>query len=212
MKLNKIFKKVLVLCPHTDDEFGCAGAILKLVEQGSEIHYFALSRCEESVPKGFSEDTLYKECKKATKSLGINQNNVRIGTYKVRYLHEDRQNILEEFVKINNTLNPDLVLLPSSYDIHQDHRVVYKEGVRAFKFSTILGYELPQNITSSNNAAFISLTREQIDKKIQVMSNYKSQVNRKYSREEFIRGLAAVRGVQCASEYAESFEVIRLML
>ena len=212
MELNKIFKKVLVLCPHTDDEFGCAGSMLKLIEQGSEIHYFALSRCQESVPEGFGKNILYRECKKAVQAIGVKDENIKIGNYRVRYFHEHRQDILEEFVTINNELKPDLVLLPSSYDMHQDHNVVYKEGLRAFKFSSILGYELPQNITSSSNAAFISLTKGQIDKKNEVMSNYKSQSKRRYSRIEFIESLATVRGVQCASDYAESFEVIRLML
>ena len=212
MELNKIFKKVLVLCPHTDDEFGCAGSMLKLIEQGSEIHYFALSRCQESVPEGFGKNILYKKWKKAVQAIGVKDENIKIGNYRVRYFHEHRQDILEEFVTINNELKPDLVLLPSSYDMHQDHNVVYKEGLRAFKFSSILGYELPQNITSSSNAAFISLTKGQIDKKNEVMSNYKSQSKRRYSRIEFIESLATVRGVQCASDYAESFEVIRLML
>ena len=212
MSIIKNFNKVLVLCPHTDDEFGCAGTIIKLIESGAEIHYFALSKCEESVPEGYPRNILFSECKNATKALGIKNENVKIGNYKVRYFYKYRQDILEEFVKINKSINPDLILLPSSFDVHQDHSVVYKEGLRAFKFSSILGYELPQNIISFSNAAFVPLSSNQIDIKIAAMSNYESQRTRSYSRKEFIRSLAVVRGAQCASEYAESFEVIRLML
>ena len=52
--------------------------------------------------------------------------------------------LLEQFVKIRNEYNPDLVLLPASSDTHQDHNTVYTEGFRAFKHASILGYELPR--------------------------------------------------------------------
>ena len=36
----------------------------------------------------------------------------------------------------------DLILTPNSNDFHQDHEVIYRESLRAFKSSNILGYEL----------------------------------------------------------------------
>ena len=39
----------------------------------------------------------------------------------------------------------DLVVLPNSTDVHQDHQVINREGIRAFKHSSILGYELVWN-------------------------------------------------------------------
>jgi N-acetylglucosamine malate deacetylase 1 len=203
---------VLVLAPHTDDEFGCSGTVLRLIEIGANVHYYALSKCEESVPEGLPRDILVSECKLCTSILGITAENVQIGEFKVRYFPRDRQEILESFVKINRELKPDLVLLPSSFDKHQDHHTVSEEGFRAFKGSSILGYELPQNIISFNNSAFVALTEEHLQQKIVAVSAYKSQDFRNYSREEFIRGLAKVRGVQCNATYAEAFEVIRLII
>jgi LmbE family N-acetylglucosaminyl deacetylase len=212
MNLIDKFNKVLVLCPHTDDEFGCAGIIIRLVEAGAKIKYIAFSRCEESVPDGLPIDTLEIECRKATRLLGIKDDNVEIDNFQVRYFPRDRQDLLERMVKINKTYAPDLVLLPCSQDRHQDHKVINEEGFRAFKFSTLLGYELPQNITTFSQTAFVKLSKEQIDKKIEAMSSYKSQNFRNYSSSEFIKGLAIVRGVQCNSEYAEAFEVIKLII
>ena len=50
-----------------------------------------------------------------------------------------------------------------------------------------------------------------MNKKNVVLSNYQAQVNllRPYFSEKFILGLGKVRGVQCNSEFAEAFEVIR---
>jgi N-acetylglucosamine malate deacetylase 1 len=204
--------RVLVLAPHTDDEFGCAGAILRLVDAGAEVYYYALSRCEESVPAGLPRDVLVGECRACTKSLGILPERVSIGEFKVRWFPRDRQEILESLVKYNRELKPQLIFVPSSYDTHQDHSTVGEECFRAFKYSTILGYELPQNTISFSNSAFISLSEEQLQRKIDALACYKSQDFRSYARDEFIRGLAKVRGVQCDTHYAEAFEVIRLII
>ena len=210
--MNIQFKRVLVLSPHTDDEFGCAGTIIRLIDNGADVHYFALSACEESVPDGFPKDILRIECMSCTQQIGIEASKVTIGNYRVRYFPEERQKILEDFVSLNRKLKPDLVLMPSSYDTHQDHATINQEGFRAFKYSTVLGYELPQNLISFNNAAFICLNKKNLNQKIKALSNYQSQNFRNYSRAEFIKGLAKVRGVQCNAEYAESFEVIRLII
>jgi LmbE family N-acetylglucosaminyl deacetylase len=203
---------VLVLCAHTDDEFGCAGTIFQLIKENFTIKYVALSRCEESVPAPYPKDILEHECRKCTQILGIMPSNVDIWNYQVRHFPAHRQEILENFVQIKRDYNPDLVFLPSSYDTHQDHMTVYQEGFRAFKNSSILGYELPQNLTSFNNSAFIRLTEESINKKLEALSEYKSQTSRNYASECFIKGLASVRGVQCNAKYAEAYEVIRLIL
>tara|TARA_Y100001980_G_C14552322_1_gene336441 strand:+ start:2371 stop:3009 length:639 start_codon:yes stop_codon:yes gene_type:complete len=211
LNINK-FHKVLVLCAHTDDEFGCAGTIIKLANSNSKIHYVAFSRCEDSVPDGYPLDILEKECIAAMCEMGLDRNNINVDRFRVRHFPKHRQEILEKLVKLNKDLKPDLVLLPCSKDIHQDHKTIYEEGVRAFKFSSILGYELPQNTFSFSHAAFIELEEDLINQKIKCMAKYESQSFRKYANEVFIKSLARVRGVQCGSIYAEAFEAIRIIL
>ena len=176
------------------------------------MRYVALSRCEESVPAHLPKDILVHECRACIACLGVPADEVDILDFRVRYFPRDRQQILETFVQLNREYRPDLVILPTSYDTHQDHATVYQEGFRAFKHSTVLGYELPQNITSFNNSAFVELTVAHVEKKIEGLAHYQSQAFRSYSAGEFIRGLAKVRGVQCNAEYAEAYEVVRLIL
>lgn len=206
------FSRVLVLCPHTDDEFGCAGTIVRLVQAKAEVRYVALSKCEISVPDGYERDVLVGECQRATAALGIKPENVDIWDYPVRRFNEHRQDILERFVQIKRDYAPELVLMPSTSDMHQDHNQVAQEGFRAFKHSSILGYELPQNLVAFPNSAFVRLTPEVLDQKIAAVSEYKSQSNRGYATAEFIRGLARVRGEQCNAQYAEAFELVRLVV
>ena len=212
MALIDSFRRVLVLCAHTDDEFGCAGTVLRLVGTGAEVRYLALSACEASVPDGLPPDVLVHECHACTEALGIPRQNVEVGPFPVRYFPRDRQAILERLVELAREYAPDLVLLPSSLDTHQDHAVVAQEGFRAFKRSTVLGFELPQNLVTFENSAFVSLDTATLDRKIEALGAYRSQGFRPYSSDAFIRGLATVRGVQCGADYAEAFEVVRLIV
>lgn len=206
------FSRALVLAPHTDDEYGCAGLMVRLRDVGVRVKYVALSKCEESIPEHLPKDVLVRECRACTECLGVPAEDVHILDFKVRHFPRDRQEILQQFVDLNREYRPELVILPTSHDTHQDHATVYQEGFRAFKHSTILGYELPQNLTSFNNSAFVALTSAQVDKKIAGLTHYESQAFRRYATGEFIRGLAKVRGVQCNSEYAEAYEVVRLII
>ena len=204
-------ERALVLCPHTDDELGCAGLILRLLEHQVQVMFYALSRCEASVPHPYPEDTLELECRRATAALCLPEDQVKILRYPVRHFPQYRQDILELFVRINREYNPQLVIMPSSFDNHQDHATVYQEGFRAFKHSIMLGYELPQNLISFSNTAFVTLSELHLSQKIAALSKYESQSFRPYTSAEFISSLAKVRGTQCNALYAEAYEVVRLI-
>jgi LmbE family N-acetylglucosaminyl deacetylase len=207
------FNRILVLAPHTDDgEFGCGGSIAKFIEEGKDVFYVAFSTAEDSVPEGYPRNILEIEVREATKLLGINPNNLIIYKFQVRKLNYVRQELLEELVKIRNEIGPDLVFIPSPNDLHQDHYTVAMEGMRAFKQISILGYELPWNNITFHTQSFIKLEERHIIKKIEALKAYKSQQNRFYANEEFIRSLAITRGTQISVRYAEAFEVIRWVM
>lgn len=203
---------ILVLAPHTDDgELGCGGSIAKFAEEGKKVHYAAFSLCSKSLAAGLPADTLAHECRKATMTLGIPAENITLLDFEVRQFPKLRQDILEELVKLNKRINPAVVFIPSSTDIHQDHGVIHTEALRAFKNSSQLGYELPWNHSEFRSTFFISLTAAHVAKKAVALTAYRSQAQRKYMQEDFIRSLAKVRGVQSNAEYAEAFEVYKMI-
>lgn len=205
-------KKILVLAPHTDDgELGCGGSIAKFCAEGKEVYYAAFCLCSKSLPASLPSNTLELECRKATATLGIPASNLILFNYEVRELPQSRQKILEELLQLNANINPDLVLLPAASDIHQDHQVIHQEGMRAFKNVTFAGYELPWNNYSFRTNFFIRLSESELNKKVEALKSYQSQSHRNYMQEDFIRSLAKVRGVQCNSNYAEVFEMYRLI-
>src|SRR5688572_10718706 len=123
--MNSTLKRILVLAPHTDDgELGCGGSIDKYREQGCDIYYAAFSTCSESVPSHLPSDILSREVKTACGSLGIEGERLRVFDFRVRRFDSSRQEILEELLKLRNQVEPELVLMPSLEDMHQDHRVI----------------------------------------------------------------------------------------
>jgi LmbE family N-acetylglucosaminyl deacetylase len=204
---------ILILSPHTDDaELGCGATIRLLLEQGNQVHVAAFSACRHSVLAGFPEDVLVQEIKAATKSLGVPAENLHLYDYDVRTFNYHRQQLLDDILKLRDTLKPNMVFVPSMNDIHQDHYTIAQEAVRAFKFATLLCYELPWNNFEFKTTLFFGLKETHLEHKINALAQYKSQSHRPYMQPEFIRSLATVRGVQAGLELAEVFEVVRMIL
>ena len=212
--MNMAFERVLVLSPHTDDgEMAAGGTIARLAAEGRDLLYVALSSCEASVPEGFPPDVLKVECMQSVAVLGIPTGRVVLLNYAVRNFPSSRQEILEDVVRLNKDFRPDLVLVPSSNDLHQDHHVVHEEALRAFKMtSTILGYEHPWNNLGFTTDVFVNLEERHIVRKIDSLKKYGSQQSKAYFSEEYVRALAYTRGTQVGFRYAEAFELVRLRI
>ena len=203
-------KRILILAPHTDDgEFGCGGTIAKFTREKKEVYYVAFSSCEKSVPPEFPQNILKKEIRNAVKVLGIKEEDLILLDYPVRDFPKYRQEILDEMICLKKTLQPDLVLLPSTFDTHQDHQVISQEGHRAFKDLSLIGYEMPHNNLQFHTNLFMGLTAEDLSLKIAALECYKSQYHRPYAQKAYIESLARVRGCQIGIPYAEAFEIIR---
>lgn len=172
----------------------------------------AFSIAEESLPPGAPPGLLRDEFLAAMKHLEVPHANTRVYDFPVRRLSQHRQEVLEEIVKLRKDLDPDMVLIPSSSDLHQDHQVIHCEGLRAFKERTVWGYELPWNQIEFKAHAFVTLQRGNLDAKWKALQCYKSQLDlcRSYFSWQFVESLARVRGVQARTEFAEAFEVMRV--
>jgi N-acetylglucosamine malate deacetylase 1 len=204
---------VLVIAPHTDDgELGAGGTISYLLEKNANVYYAAFSTAKDSVPAGLPRDILKTEVKEATGRLGIDPKNLIIYDYQVRKLNFSRQEILEDLIRLRKDTSFDLVLMPCLNDIHQDHLTLAQEGLRAFKNTTILGYELIWNNLAFNTTCFVRLEERHLEKKIHALKSYKSQEGRDYVNPDFIKSLAITRGVQIGAKYAEAFEVVRWVI
>jgi LmbE family N-acetylglucosaminyl deacetylase len=209
-------KRVLILSPHTDDaELGCGGLISRLVMEKADIFWIVFSTAKESVPEGMAENTLQLEFINVVSHLGLSNSQYKVYDFKVRRLMEHRQDVLDILVNAKKEFNPQIVLGPSLNDYHQDHIAVSNEMVRAFKSSaTILSYELPWNHLKFEHQLFIKISKEELSQKIEMLKFYKSQfsIRRNYFSEQFIEGLARTRAAQINEEFAEAFEIVKMII
>ena len=206
------WKRALVLAPHTDDgEFGCGGTMARLADEGAEVRYVAFSIATRSLPDGYAPDTLAREVREATAELGIPESNLTVHDFDVRTFPERRQDILELLIELWEEWPPDVVFQPSLHDVHQDHQVIAAEGLRAFKRTTILGYEIPWNNYDFAYQAYVALERPHLERKAAALAKYASQQHRRYSDPEYMWSLARTHGINVNREYAEVFEVYRVV-
>ena len=208
-------KKILLLSPHTDDiELGAGGLLLKLLRNPEiTIHWVVFSTAKQSVPDGMESDTLLLEFHQVCERLKLSKDSFEVLDIPVRNFGLHRQEILDHLISIRNRFNPDLVIGPSTFDLHQDHTVIANEMVRAFKnTSSIITYELPWNNSNFRSDLFIGLDEDEISQKIDILKCYTSQIvkNRPYFDEDFVRSWAKYRGIQCSENFAECYSVIRI--
>ena len=146
----------------------------RLVEGGCEVRYVAFSIATRSLPPGFEPDTLAREVREATGELGIPESQLTVHDFDVRTFPERRQDILELLVELWEEWKPDVVFQPSHHDVHQDHQTIAQEGLRAFKRTTIFGYEVPWNNFDFSYGAYIALEKRHIERKVAALSRYAS--------------------------------------
>ena len=189
---------VLVLSPHTDDgELGCGGLLSRF---GGRIVVF--SYCNDG--------KLLQEFRASCNILGVIGN--FYNSFKLRNFYKDRQEILDEMIVLNKEHHPKTVICPSLNDIHQDHRVIAEEALRAFKNCNLISYELPWNNLNFDAEMFVTLDDENILEKINALGCYKSQSNRPYMDDNYIGGQARYHGVRCGAKWAEAYEVVRWII
>ena len=200
-------KTVLAVAPHVDDVELGVGATIHRLARNNIVYYVAMS-----LPPLVEKTEFMKEFQESVKFLGIDQSRIILRDYDPRNLFDSRSEILQLFFDLNKQLKPDLVFIPNSLDIHQSHEVVYAEARRAFKYNTLLGYELPWNSMEFPMDAFVTVEKEDIDAKIAAINAYKTQKHRMFFSNDIVGDLARVRGKQIGQQYAECFELVRLIL
>ena len=195
--------KYLFLSPHPDDiELTCGATISRFVREGHDVTVAVFSDCD--VSESMSD---------ASKAHDIlNVGSTRYFYYPQRDFGAHRQEILDTIIGLRNDIRPDVVFIPDfDSDIHQDHMVIGWEGLRAFKMTAdIIGYSHSHNQVRSGNNYFVPVLFCDVEQKLHAVKCFTSEQARYYFNSETIVGIMRYYGVQCESEYAEGFRMIRM--
>jgi N-acetylglucosamine malate deacetylase 1 len=223
-------KKILVVAAHPDDEvLGCGGTIVKHAIAGDSVHLLILG---EGITSRFTK----RESGLGSKELDdlkryINQSSkiMKIKNTHVFTLPDNRFDSVEllDIVKIvekaKKEIRPDVIYTHHRADLNIDHRITFEAVLTACRplqgetVKEIYSFEIPSSTEWSYPNSFqpniyvdISGT---IKTKIAAMKAYKSEI-RKWPHprsEEAILTLAKKRGCEAGLDFAESFELVRLI-
>ncbi len=205
------FKRILAVGAHPDDvELGCAGTLLRFMEQGAEVD-IVVAR-DDNAPKPSvwrDRETMQKEYKASEKLLGIKFKMLECAIdWDGRPMLERDSTMVRQMDEVIQKKKYDLVITHSPGDHHQDHENTYhivNSALRRWKGEFWLMESGPY---SNKNAefkpnVFVDIT-PYIDKKIELINCYDSYFNETLLHN--IKGLAAYRGQMTQSKYAEAFE------
>jgi N-acetylglucosamine malate deacetylase 1 len=197
---------VLAISAHIDDVELGAGATIHHLAKENRLFYVGLS-----LPPNIEREVFLAEFHESAHILGLDPKKTILRDFDPRNLFDARIDILQLFHDINNDLEPDLVLIPNSSDLHQSHEVVFAEARRAFKYRTMLGYELPWNNMEFSMDVFVTVDEEDVAAKVAAINAFRTQKHRMFFSNDIVGDLARVRGKQIGRQYAECFELIRLI-
>ena len=204
--------KYLFLGAHPDDiELGAGGTLAKALAHRIECHTAIFSDFSNSTSavNNPHNSQVCQESIAAQLVLGMAQEDIQFYSFPVRTFEDFRQEILQTLIDKFLKNNYTHVFVPNTLDIHQDHKVVSNEAIRAFKFCSVLGYELPWNNIESKVNFYNILNDSDVALKLSSLKMFNSQKDRFYFTEEKLTSVIKFRGLQIGAESAEAFEVIR---
>jgi LmbE family N-acetylglucosaminyl deacetylase len=196
--------RALAIGAHPDDiEIGCAGTILKLIEDGavSEIRWVVLS--------GDSERS--QEAERSARELldGVPHSEIVIADFPDGFFPYEGKRIKDFFEGLKADFSPDVVFTHQRGDLHQDHRISCELTWNTFRDHLILEYEVPKydgDMSAPNT--FVPLPERLSRRKIDhLMDHFASQRSKRWFREDLFSGLLRLRGMECnsPSAHAEAF-------
>ncbi len=216
----------LIVVAHPDDEVLGAGATMhKLKKEGHKVAVCTMAN-HAAARKNIS-DTLADDQKQALDIIGIDKcyaadfPNIKMNTVPHLDLVKFIEGCIEDF-------SADAIITHHPSDTNIDHQETSKaaqaacrlfqrkEGVpklKLFMFMEVLSsteWSIDNSSIRFMPNCYIEVGKDGVDKKVEALSKYKG-VMRAYPHprsEEAIYGLAAYRGAQSGSNYAEAFEIV----
>jgi len=219
-------KRVMVVAPHPDDEtLGVGGTIAKYSAQGAEVFVLMVSGHLPPLYNREAYDKTVSEAEVAFELLGVSQSKfLEIPATMIddQPLHEVNGRIS----KIVNEFNPHIVFCPYP-DRHVDHRLVFDSVMVATRpvgmgrdIEVVATYETlsethwnAPHIEPNFTPNWVIDITEQIDKKLDALQCYRSQISDFPGPRsiEAVEALAKFRGTQAGFAYGEGFHIVRMV-
>jgi LmbE family N-acetylglucosaminyl deacetylase len=200
-------KKVCFIGAHPDDiELGC-GALISNIIDSTDIKCVTLSKNLINP----AHTHLLEEHYRSMEVLRVPKESVILGDFETRKFPDARQEILEFLINLNKTYRPDLVFVPTQNDIHQDHQVVTGEALRAFRGTSVLGFDLLRSSYNFFPHFLFEVTEKDVNQKIAALQEYKTHTDKYYFNPTILRATLIRHGALAERPYAEGFDILRII-
>lgn len=195
-------KRLLFLGAHSDDiEIGCAGTILRLTKNNPELKIVWVVFGAE----GNRRREALSSAQLFLKDAG--QSKVVLKRFRTSFFPAQEELIKKSFESLKRSFNPDIVFTHYREDRHQDHRLLSNLTWNTFRDHFILEYEIPKydgDLGIPN--LFVPLEEAVCRRKAQHLCQvFRTQRSKHWFSEATFLALMRLRGVECASRYAEAF-------
>ena len=205
--MNLKGKTIFFIGAHPDDiEIG-AGALISNLAGKADIFCITLSDNQKNPELKNVAD----EHRASMRILGIDPEHDYLGEFETRRFKQDRQEILEYLFSLNKQHKPDIVFAHSNADLHQDHSVVSEESLRAFRGTSLFGFDVIRSSHGFFPSLLIEVEKSDVDKKIAALDAYKTYAGKYYFSPELTQAILIRNGALAEKTYAEGFDIFRMV-
>ncbi len=95
--------------------------------------------------------------------------------------------------------------------MHQDHQTLTAEALRAFRGTTLLGFEIIRSSHGFTPALLVPVEEEDVQKKILALEKYNTYRQKQYFDPQMTRALLIRNGALCDRPFAEGFDILRMV-
>lgn len=200
-------RRICFIGAHPDDiELGC-GALIAQIAGQTEVRCVTLSDNQ----KNPQLTALPEEHFNSMAVLGVAKEHVILGEFETRRFPHFRQEILEYLIELNHKFNPEIVFVHTKADIHQDHATITEEALRAFRGTTVLGFDVLRSSYGFFPNFLVEVTEQDVECKVRALAEYKTYASKYYFDPAITRATLIRHGAICERPYAEGFDILRVV-
>ena len=192
--------------PPDDIELGC-GALIHQIAPRADLLCVTLSDNK----KNPLLQSLVDEHYRSMAILGVPKESVVVADFETRRFPYYRQEILEYMIDINRNFRPEIVFVHTRADIHQDHVTVTEEALRAFRGTTVLGFDVLRSSYGFFPNFLVEVSEEDVEKKLCALAEYHTYRDKYYFDPNVTRSTLVRWGAIAERPYAEGFDILRVI-
>jgi LmbE family N-acetylglucosaminyl deacetylase len=173
-------KGILIVGAHPDDiEFGCLGTLLQL-ELQQEVYCYVMTTGRGNAARRIDET-------RAALDLPCVRR-VTVGPFESAILQPNRESVREVSQQMGFISGLSSVLMPSSWDTHQDHRALAEIVLTAARRRAVnlLAYQGPSVTPDFPTNVYNALPQAVFEEKVRRLNLHESQVGHSYFSSQFL--------------------------